>query len=112
MYMQHQKQQEQALKEDKEPKVTIPVQTTLQPAESKPDSYGLYALTAKNMVSGVNLFGAVKKLSVSGMSVRNMFYKQPKKQDIVEEKKQLEVLDVIADNTNLKIQVKGADIEE
>ena len=46
------------------------------------------------------------------MSVRNMFYKQPKKQDIVEEKKQLEVADVIVDNTNLKIQVKGADIEE
>jgi hypothetical protein len=38
------------------------------------------------MVSGVNLFGAVKKLSVSGMSVRNMFYKQPKKQEILQDK--------------------------
>lgn len=86
----------------------------MQPTESKPDYYGSYTSfsSAKNMVSGVNLFGAVKKLSVSGMSVRNMFYKQPKKQEILQDKNQPEVADAVSENLKLKMQVKGLDTEE
>ena len=39
----------------------------------------MFASTAKSMVSGVNLFGAVKKLSTSGISMRNMMWYRGKK---------------------------------
>ena len=73
----------------------------------------MFASTAKSMVSGVNLFGAVKKLSTSGISMRNMMWYRGKKpaenqnewekdEEKIEEKKDGDLPSIMKDRKKAK----------